>query len=225
MSIVKVTRGTGITKRDFYSVCLYKGNRRENARYMSELFRSKGKTVEDDLVEYAAAAARILSKANLPSRPGVYTFEGTGGKCRWVAGSPSRTWTKLIAPAADAAGFACDSPEGLAARILDCLGGIARATGDRDKLVRGGMMLESLLSGFDLKTGTADGPSRGGIKGSKTRWNAHDKSNRQEALCQAFAKARRTGLPKMLAYDAAAGKSGASVRSVQRAVAMSRARG
>jgi hypothetical protein len=55
MGIVKVMRGTGITKRDFYSVCLYKGNRRENARYVSELFRSKGETVEDELAEYAAA--------------------------------------------------------------------------------------------------------------------------------------------------------------------------
>lgn len=224
MSLIKRTRGTGITKRDFYSVCLEKGDRFENAQLMRMLFQHIGKSFDQRLDEIDAAARTILSAARLPTRPDRHAYDRTGNECRvsQPSGKPRyRSESKLIATIADANRFEYDSPEGYAARIVDRTSAIrrARAEGNSDDACRSCICLGSLLTEFDLKTGTAEGPSRGGIKGSKARWSHHDKTHRQETLRQAFLKARKGGLPKMEAYAQTARKTGASIRAVQRAVA------
>jgi hypothetical protein len=224
MTLVKTTRGTGITKRDFFSICLHTGDPRENARLVREQLQRLGKPFDQFLDEIGAGAAAILSAAKLPTHPDFYALDCAGN---WSRVSRSKkgprhdSVSKIVAPIADAAGFEYDSQEGYAARIVDCIWSIrqARAEGNRDHACHLCIRLGSLLTEFDIKTGTADGPSRGGIKGSESRWGSRDGGKREQMLHEAFISACKGGLPKMAAYAKAARKNAVSMRTVQRAVA------
>jgi hypothetical protein len=223
MTLVTTKRGTGITKREVFSIHLDAGDPAENARLVRELLRQTGRTAEQRLDEIHAGAAAILSKAELPVGPGLYAFDSSGNWHPVSRPNEGRRWesaAKIIAPIADAAGFACDSAQGYAARIVDCISAFreARAEGYWDDAFLSGIRLGSLLTEFDLKTGPADGPSRGGIKGARSRWGSHDSRTHQKMLCEEFDRARDAGLSRMAAYAEVARKRKVSQRSVQRAV-------
>jgi hypothetical protein len=210
--------GSGITEREFRMLRLDFGDQSENDRLMRQFLREAGKPLETMLAEIEVQARRILSVANLPTERALYGWSADG---QWgLAPNGSLRGSQLVADVADAMGLAFDSPAGNAARIVDTVSSIrsAKSQGSMDQLGRLCFCLGVLVAERDLKAGPADGPSRGGIKGSKVRWDRAKRIGRDE-LQQAYQKSLESGASKMKAYRQVARKYGVGVRTVQRAVA------
>jgi hypothetical protein len=223
MPIKKIKRGSGVTKRKYEQITVdFRG---PNNPKVVEAFRDavlrNPRSLGDRLAEYGRISVAVLSNAHLPTRPGLYRVDAKGKKWKPVKKQATH---KGVRPIADALGFAIDSREGFAARVLDTVDEVRQyvAAGNIEDACINCIRLGSLLMAAELKDGRADGPARGGKSRAANMWGGlspEEGAERDRLIAEYMSTPERQARGhKMKAYKRAAEKFKTSVATVRRAV-------
>ncbi len=196
MPVTQKVVGSGITKRKQYGVHIGVDGKfnNEDIRLIRADMEKVG--LSHVLEPQEAYAKAILARAKLPTETWRLREVKSG---KWKAITSLTLPRKLpvsycwmIAGVTDALGFAPDSREGYAARIVDRIYWIRRylKEGNAESACEKSIALGVLVSEARLKYATkADGPSRGGIKAAANRFNNYDSA----AITKSFEKALKSG--------------------------------
>jgi len=234
MPKIKGTQGTGVTER---AILEFDWN---NAADLDAAVSAAATTLESSSFQHGskrieALAKKILTDAGLPNEVRVPYRLGSDGKWQAVGRIPRRKTDqeklRLHSDMVAALGYGIDSPQGYASEILLLI--------EKARILqRKGRVDEAMAAAFDAGALVSEAAFKDvwevdALRGLKVHEGARagheqvhgtkeDKVRRNVERVEAFNAARKEGLSKMAAYEAAAEQLGEDPRTIQRAVARTR---